>query len=66
MKLTKIIRYMDKDYNTLDFVPVKNVPGFTHKVIVNDVRVGWLSSDFKPNEKAAVYFFSLQSKPEVA
>lgn len=46
----------DYDFGTLEFVPVKNVPQYSHRVIINRRPIGWLSSDTKPNIKSARYF----------
>jgi hypothetical protein len=44
---------------TVEFVPVENVPGFSHRVIVDGKPSSWLSSDYKPSEKSARYFWGL-------
>lgn len=58
-----------KDGSTIEFVPVANVPGFTHRVILNSKPVDWLSRDFKPSIKAAEYYFEkheMKTKPTLA
>jgi hypothetical protein len=62
MKLTKIITYVDEEGNKLSFVPVKDVPGYTHKVIYNDKKINWLSSYFNPTEKAAAYYIKTEKE----
>jgi hypothetical protein len=46
------------DGRTVQFVPCTGVPGFTHRVIVDRERVGFLANGFRPNAKAAVYYLS--------
>jgi hypothetical protein len=41
---------------TLKFVPIKNVPGFSHRVIINEKMADWLSSAVRPGKKHAEYF----------
>ena len=38
------------------FYPIKNCPGFSHKVIINCRPAGWLSSEVRPSGKTAAYF----------
>ena len=41
--------------HTVKFIPVRSVPGYTHRVIIDDNAVDWLGYG-KPNTKAAEYF----------
>jgi hypothetical protein len=56
--MKRIHMFQDAAGNTVVFRPVQRVPGFTHRVIVNQVATGWLASGFKPNAKHAVYFLT--------
>ena len=62
MTFTKVTEYIAETV-TIRFVPISNVPGFTHKVLIirNDdrkvIKKDWLGSDFKVSEKAAKYFY---------
>lgn len=59
--------FADKHGNTVVFRKVSNVPGFTHRVVVNMVATGWLASTHKPNAKNAAYFLQqAQSKEQNA
>jgi len=40
----------------VQFWPVENVPGFSHRVSINESYVDWLSDEAKPNGKSAIYF----------
>jgi hypothetical protein len=62
MTLTKVITYIDEGHNELSFVPVKNVPGYTHRIVYNKKPINWLSEMFNPTEKTAAYFFSLEAQ----
>jgi hypothetical protein len=48
--------FADADGNTVLFRRVRQVPGFTHRVIVNGVPTGWLAVGFRPTAKHATYF----------
>ncbi len=39
----------------VDFVPVDNVPGFTHRVLIDELPRDWLGYG-KPSARAAEYF----------
>lgn len=55
--------YLDGD-NQVWFAKVQNVPGFTHRVILNGVAVDWLSSESKPSKATAAFFLAKHdSKP---
>jgi len=60
MKFTKITEYK-ADAVSIRFIPVSNIPGFTHSVdiVLNHKLVvrDWLSKDFQPSEKNATYFY---------
>ena len=48
--------FADTHGNVVVFRRVADVPGFTHRVIVNQVATGWLASSHKPNATNAKYF----------
>lgn len=55
IKVRKV--YQKPDGTTVEFVPVKNVPGFSHRVILNGKPVDWLTDKVKPSLKTAEYYF---------
>ncbi len=62
LRVTKIqfipcYRFFSKQYGweRLDFIPVDNVPGFSHRVAYNgNLTKKYFSSDFKINQKNAL------------
>lgn len=62
----RIDYFADKAGNTVVFRKIRNVPGFTHRVIVNQVATGWLASGFKPTAKHAAYFLAEAQKQGAA
>jgi|HubBroStandDraft_2_1064218.scaffolds.fasta_scaffold269998_4 hypothetical protein len=54
--------YRDESGNVVGFIPMTNVPGYTHKVIVNREQVGWLGDGWKPCAKSAAYFLGMWLK----
>jgi len=56
MALKHIPYFEDKEGNTVVFRRVQHVPGFTHRVIVNQVAAGWLAVGFRPTATNAQYF----------
>lgn len=38
------------------FYPIKNCPGFSHKVIINARPAGWLGAEFRPSGKTAAFY----------
>lgn len=62
LKLEKHTEYYHKDTRvSIRFIPVKNVPGFSHRVIIRfdseQVATDWLGDDFTITEKNARYYF---------
>ena len=54
------------DGHRLEFVKVRNVPDFSHRVMIDDKPVDWLSDRFKPSRDTAAFFFHkhvLQEQP---
>jgi len=61
MKLKKEVKYKNDKGQYLEFIPLKRIykhatPGITHRVLINGVTKDWLSDDYKPGIKAALYF----------
>ena len=61
MKMLRIIEFVYSPPHTdkktiLRFVPKKGVPGFSHRVIINDEAFSWLDSRARPSADAAQYF----------
>jgi hypothetical protein len=52
----KFIPTYSDGQNLVSFIPVRNAPGFTHRVIVNRAHVAWLATGHKPNAKSARFF----------
>lgn len=54
------------------FLPVKNTPGFSHRVSITKTPsnsnlvnvVNWLSSEFRPSIKTATFFFEKHVSPD--
>jgi len=46
-----------QDGRTIEFVPIRGAPGFTHRVILNGEPVDWLAHTHKPSVKTAAYYF---------
>lgn len=64
MKIVEVKKFLitdDQRTTLIEFFPVQNIPGYSHKVAVNgafpDPR-SWLSTDFNPNQKAARFFYN--------
>jgi hypothetical protein len=54
--MKQIPYFTDAAGNTVVFHRVHTIPGFTHRVVVNNVATGWLAVGYKPNAKHATYF----------
>lgn len=54
-KIISIPTFMIGD-RVIQFWPVKNVPGWTHRVTINGQACDWLSGAFKPNRKTAAFY----------
>lgn len=54
LRIRKI--YERDDGATLEFIKVRSVPGFSHRVIINGVPRDWLGDHTTPNETNAVFF----------
>jgi len=59
MKLRKI--YEAADGTTIEFRRIKNVPAWSHRVIINGTACDWLSNNFKPNSKTAQFYYEKHS-----
>lgn len=42
---------------SLEFIKIKNVPGFSHRVVIDGVAVNWLANTHKPGVVAAKFYF---------
>lgn len=49
--------YVHPDGRKLRFHPVKGVPGFTHRVSIDGIAMGWLGEHVKPSKLTAMFFF---------
>lgn len=54
-KMRLVPRYWDGEH-AVTFVAVSDVPGFTHRVILDGVAVDWLARSHRPGAKAAEYY----------
>lgn len=61
-KMTFVPTFHSDAGDVVVFAPVSDVPGFSHRVLVNNTRVGFLSQDFKPSAKTASYFLEEANK----
>jgi hypothetical protein len=58
MKIKEVKKYIFEDGNSIEMIPVKNLPGVSHRIAVNGVLVkSWLFADFRPNQKSAQFFY---------
>jgi hypothetical protein len=55
--------YRDSLGNTIEFVRVPRVPGFSHRVIYNGRKTKkWLDERYRPSKRTAEFFFELINK----
>ena len=54
--MTRIPTFADTHGNTVVFRKVRDVPGFTHRVFVNNTATDWLAQGLNPTTKTATYF----------
>jgi hypothetical protein len=60
-----IPKFRDESGNVVEFKPVSDVPGFSHRVIVNYKAVDYLDQRHaKPSAKTAAFFFQKHSVSE--
>lgn len=51
--------YVDEETGSeLEFIPASDIPGYTHRVVIDRRVRGWLGDGFRPTVANAVYFFS--------
>lgn len=50
-----------EDGRVLQFVPIKNVPGFSHRVTINGLAADYLGDNAKPSAKSAEFFLGKHS-----
>lgn len=60
--MNNIPTYEDSDGNVIQFRRVQDVPGYSHRVVLNGLAVGWLGVDFKPSSAVAGYFLREHGK----
>ncbi len=62
MKIVEVKKFLITDgkrTTTIEFFPIQDMPGYSHKVAVNGAWPNprsWLSADFNPNQNAARFF----------
>jgi hypothetical protein len=57
IKLTSIPTFGDGIGNQLQFVRIKDTPGFSHRVVINRRAIDWLANNSKPGMRAARFFY---------
>ena len=62
MKIRRVTAYRAEDGRFLEYIPAIRVPGFSHRVIIDNKPVGWLSNTHQPNAKSAEFFFTNQTE----
>jgi hypothetical protein len=51
------VTHDDGSHGTIDFIPVDNVPGWTHRIAIDGTLTkSWLSESHKPNAETARFF----------
>lgn len=40
----------------VEFYPVSDVPGWTHRVLIDGQPADWLSCEFNPSKKTALFY----------
>ena len=61
MSIRKI--YVDEETGSeLEFIPASNIPGYTHRVVIDHQVRGWLADGFRPTVANAMYFFRKHSE----
>lgn len=50
------ISYKDSDGNEIRFVPVENIPGYTHRIAYNGLGIDWLGEHNEPDERMAAFY----------
>ena len=60
MKIQNPTFYDETGEWRVTFYPLKKneCPGFSHRVVINSRRAGWLEDQFRPSAKTAAYFLS--------
>ncbi len=54
---TLVPTYRDEAGNIVSFKAVAHIPGFTHRVIINQRAVDYLGDNAKPSAKVAEFYF---------
>lgn len=63
--MLKVTMFVKGD-NRIEFWPVKDVPSYTHRVIVNGEKAGYLHHENKPNLKTAKFFLAKAARNSTA
>jgi hypothetical protein len=53
--MLRILKFIDNG-NSIEFEPVKGMPGFSYRVIINDVPVDWHGNHERVSAKSARFF----------
>ena len=57
LQVREVRKFLYGDGFTVEFIPVKDAPGFSHRVAVCGRLVkSWLSNESRPNRKTALFF----------
>lgn len=58
-EIVEIKKYVFADGNVVEMFPIKDVIGYTHRIIINGVSVrSWLAHHQKPSKDVARYFYN--------
>ena len=52
----------DETGSELEFIPASDIPGYTHRVVIDRQVRGWLADGFTPNVASAMYFFRMHKE----
>ena len=64
MRFKRIVAY-SSPAGRVDFIPVSDMPGFTHRVAINnELKRDWLGRGFRPNTRAAKFFLQKHAAPK--
>lgn len=62
MKIKPIPTFEADNGQVLQFRPIGDAPGFTHRVIINRRAVDWLGDNQRPSAKTAEFFLCKHEK----
>ena len=57
LKVLRIQKFCFEDNTTVEFFPLKNMPGIPFRVVINGLAKDWLGENFRPCRKTAIFFY---------